>query len=87
MLLTGESQLVPAVRFGASRQVLLDVQSGWLYDGAQIKVESIRAGYGDIQRDVLKNVSLTFEPRTKAPPGKANCHSWRSWDSHPIYIQ
>lgn len=56
---------VSAVSFAGNQQVLLDVQSGWLYDGAQIKVESIRAGYGDIQRDVLKNVSLTFEPRTK----------------------
>jgi len=56
---------VSAVSFAGNQQVLLDVQSGWLYDGAQIKVESIRAGYGEMQRDVLKNVSLTFEPRTK----------------------
>jgi len=56
---------VSAVSFAGNQQVLLDVQSGWLYDGARIKVESIRAGYGEMPRDVLKNINLTFEPRTK----------------------
>ena len=55
--------------FNCSRlffEVLVGVQSGWLYDGAQIKIENLRAGYGDLPRDVLKNISLTFDRRTKA---------------------
>ncbi|CAK9059376.1 unnamed protein product [Durusdinium trenchii] len=56
---------ITAVSFAGNQQVLVGVQSGWLYDGAQIKIENLRAGYGDLPRDVLKNISLTFDRRTK----------------------
>jgi len=46
--------------------VLLEVQSGWMADGAHVVVENLKAGYADIPRDVLKGVSISFEPRTKA---------------------
>jgi len=56
---------VTALSFTGKDQVVLGVQSGWLFDGAQVKMENVKAGYADIPRDVLKGVNLTFEPRMK----------------------
>uniref|UniRef100_A0A7S1MGY5 ATP-dependent transporter ycf16 n=1 Tax=Alexandrium catenella TaxID=2925 RepID=A0A7S1MGY5_ALECA len=50
---------------GTGEIVLLEVQSGWLADGARVVVENIKAGYADIPRDVLKGVSVIFEPKMK----------------------
>mmetsp|Transcript_8378 Transcript_8378/g.14889 ORF Transcript_8378/g.14889 Transcript_8378/m.14889 type:complete len:1637 (+) Transcript_8378:146-5056(+) len=59
------SQKVTALSFSGKDQVIIGVQSGWLLDGARVKVENIKAGYADQPRDVLKGINLTFEPRTK----------------------
>jgi len=56
---------VTALSFSGKDQVIVGVQSGWLFDGARVKVENVKAGYADQPRDVLKGISLTFEPRTK----------------------
>jgi len=56
---------VTAVSFSGHQQVLMSIQSGWLFDGAKINVENLKAGYADAPRDVLKGINLTFEPKTK----------------------
>jgi len=48
-----------------SAELVLDVRSGWLADGAKVELENVTAGYADIPRDVLKNISLSFEARTR----------------------
>lgn len=50
---------------GVGREVLIDVMSGWLADGAHVDIQNLRAGYADIPRDVLKGVSLTIEAKSK----------------------
>lgn len=50
---------------GESEFVLIEVQSGWLSEGAKVEIEGLRVGYADMQRDVLKNVTVTFEAKTK----------------------
>lgn len=56
---------VTAVSFSGAQQVLIGVQSGWLYEGARINVENLKAGYADAARDVLKGINLTFDARSK----------------------
>uniref|UniRef100_A0A7S4QII7 ABC transporter domain-containing protein n=1 Tax=Alexandrium monilatum TaxID=311494 RepID=A0A7S4QII7_9DINO len=53
------------LRCGTGDQVMLEVQSGWLIDGAGVVIENLKAGYADIPRDVLKGISISFEPRMK----------------------
>mmetsp|Transcript_132984 Transcript_132984/g.384568 ORF Transcript_132984/g.384568 Transcript_132984/m.384568 type:complete len:1644 (+) Transcript_132984:126-5057(+) len=50
---------------GAGDLVRIEVQSGWLADGARVEVEGLRAGYGDSSRDVLKGISFRIEPKAK----------------------
>jgi len=50
---------------GHQAQVKLHIQSGWLADGAQIIIEDLTVRYGDIPRDIIKNLSLEIEPRSK----------------------
>eukprot|EP00931_Biecheleriopsis_adriatica_P095910 TRINITY_DN6955_c0_g1_i1.p1 TRINITY_DN6955_c0_g1~~TRINITY_DN6955_c0_g1_i1.p1 ORF type:complete len:1671 (-),score=374.71 TRINITY_DN6955_c0_g1_i1:75-5087(-) len=45
-------------------EVVVGVQSGWLFEGARVKIENIKAGYAERQ-DVLKGIYLTFEAKTK----------------------
>lgn len=56
---------VTAVSFSGAQQVLIGVQSGWLYEGVRINVENLKAGYADAARDVLKGINLTFDARSK----------------------
>jgi len=49
---------------GSHGQVKLNIQSGWLLDGAHVVIEDLVVGYGDIPRDILKSVSLEITPRT-----------------------
>lgn len=67
-----------ASRTGASETegeaVILEVQSGWLLNGAHVQLEDIKAGYGDVPRDVLKGISLDFPARAKvAIAGTTGC--------------
>lgn len=48
-----------------SPDVVLDVRSGWVADGAKVELENVKAGYADIPRDVLKGINLVFQPKTK----------------------
>jgi ABC-type multidrug transport system fused ATPase/permease subunit len=50
---------------GGTGEVLLDVQSCLLMDGARLQVENLKVGYADIPRDVLKGINLTFESKSK----------------------
>jgi len=45
--------------------VKLDIQSDWLACGAEIRAEELRVGYGDIPRDILRDINFTIAPRTK----------------------
>lgn len=54
-----------ALSFSGNAQVVLGVQSGWLFDGARVKLENIKVGYADIPRDVLKGITLEFKPKEK----------------------
>ncbi|CAJ1452071.1 unnamed protein product [Effrenium voratum] len=49
---------------GPGENVVLDVRSGWCADGAKLELLSVKAGYADIPRDVLKGITLTFQPRS-----------------------
>lgn len=44
----------------------VEVATGWLTQGAEVIIEDLRAGYGDIPRDVLRDVNLIVDPRSKA---------------------
>lgn len=46
-------------------EVRLEVHSGWLINGAEVVIEDLRAGYGDIPRDVLRDINVVVEPRSK----------------------
>merc|ERR1740121_3538748 len=50
---------------GTGKRVVLEVQSGWLADGARVEVENLKAGYADIPRDVLKGISFNLEAKSK----------------------
>merc|ERR1719277_1445107 len=50
---------------GTAESLVVEVQSGWLADGARVEIENLTVGYADVPRDVLKGISLRFEPRTK----------------------
>jgi len=55
-------------------EVLIDVQTGWLADGALVEIQNLRAGYSGYARDVLQNITLTFEKKTKvAVAGTTGC--------------
>jgi len=55
-------------------EVLMDVRTGWLSDGARVEIRDLRAGYADLPRDVLKGITLTFEKRMKvAVAGTTGC--------------
>mmetsp|Transcript_151460 Transcript_151460/g.279279 ORF Transcript_151460/g.279279 Transcript_151460/m.279279 type:complete len:567 (+) Transcript_151460:3-1703(+) len=43
-------------------EVKIFIESGWLADGASVTIEGLCAGYGDIPRMVLKDVTLDVEP-------------------------
>jgi len=43
----------------------LEIQSGWLADGVKVEFKDLRAGYGDIPRDVLHNINLTIPRKWK----------------------
>eukprot|EP00973_Karenia_brevis_P077070 10704097-Karenia_brevis.AAC.1 len=43
-------------------EVKIFIESGWLADGARVTIEGLCAGYGDIPRMVLKDVTLDVEP-------------------------
>jgi len=60
--------------YGSSEDIMVEVVSGWLINGARVQIEQIKAGYADIPRDVLKGVTLTIEPRAKVGIcGKTGC--------------
>lgn len=46
------------------KKVRLHIKSGWIADGARVVMRNLVAGYGDIPRDILKDVSLLIEPCT-----------------------
>jgi len=50
---------------GGGSSVLLDVRSAWLSEGAHIRLEDLKVGYGDIPRDVLRGITLDIPPRSK----------------------
>jgi len=50
---------------GKQDELVVDLQSGWLIDGAGVQLENVKAGYADVPRDVLKGISLTIEPKAK----------------------
>jgi len=55
-------------------EVVMEVQSGWLLEGAQVQIEGIKAGYADVPRDVLKGIDLVFERKAKvAIAGTTGC--------------
>jgi len=57
-----------------SSDMVLEVHSGWLLDGAEVRIESLKVGYADIPRDVLKGLSLTFQKQHKvAIAGTTGC--------------
>jgi len=59
---------------GDSEEMLLEIRSNWLEGGACVELQSIKAGYADIPRDVLKGISLTFEKQSKvAIAGTTGC--------------
>eukprot|EP00931_Biecheleriopsis_adriatica_P072840 TRINITY_DN47231_c0_g1_i1.p1 TRINITY_DN47231_c0_g1~~TRINITY_DN47231_c0_g1_i1.p1 ORF type:complete len:1548 (+),score=282.68 TRINITY_DN47231_c0_g1_i1:109-4752(+) len=45
--------------------VVLDIRSGWMADGAKVELVNIKAGYANYERNVLKGINLTFEARSK----------------------
>lgn len=49
---------------GGRKKVRLHIKSGWLADGARVVIQNLTAGYGDLPRDILKDVSLSIEPCT-----------------------
>jgi len=50
----------------APGEVRVEVRSGWLVDGAEVVIEDLRAGYGDIPRNVLQDVNVIVDPCSKA---------------------
>lgn len=48
-----------------TQELVLDLRSGWCAGGAKLELDNVKAGYADIPRDVLKGITLCFEPRTK----------------------
>uniref|UniRef100_A0A7S4VM41 ABC transporter domain-containing protein n=1 Tax=Alexandrium monilatum TaxID=311494 RepID=A0A7S4VM41_9DINO len=49
-----------------SAEVRIFAQSGWLNEGAEVVVEDLRTGYGDIPRDILKDINVIVDPCSKA---------------------
>jgi len=62
----GDAQAIADFLCSDSEEVMLEVQSGWLADGCEIVIEDLRTGYGDIPRDILKDISVIIEARCKA---------------------
>eukprot|EP00930_Biecheleria_cincta_P039308 TRINITY_DN27030_c0_g1_i1.p1 TRINITY_DN27030_c0_g1~~TRINITY_DN27030_c0_g1_i1.p1 ORF type:complete len:1533 (+),score=247.93 TRINITY_DN27030_c0_g1_i1:55-4653(+) len=63
--LVGNATLMAQEICGRSSELVLDLRSGWIADGAKVELENVRAGYADIPRDVLRNINLCFEQKTK----------------------
>lgn len=49
---------------GTSPDIKLQIESGWLLDGAKIVIEDLVAGYGEIPRRILDEITTTIEPST-----------------------
>merc|ERR550514_421024 len=52
--------------FGTSEWVSLQIQSGWLADGVKVEIKDLVCGYGDIPRNVIDGLTLTFPRKCKA---------------------
>jgi ABC-type multidrug transport system fused ATPase/permease subunit len=50
---------------GKSNEVVLQIHSGWLLSGARLTIKHLTAGYGEIRRNVLKEISFDVLPCTK----------------------
>jgi len=48
-----------------TQELVLDLRSGWCAGGAKLELDNVKAGYADIPRDVLKGITLCFEPRSR----------------------
>jgi ABC-type multidrug transport system fused ATPase/permease subunit len=58
--------MLTSMCIGDSEYVKFELQSSWLARGAELVVEDLIAGYGDIPRNILTDINLTVEARTKA---------------------
>jgi len=59
---------------GSTAMLRLSIHSGWLAQGAHVSVDSLRAGYGNIPRNVLHDVSITVNRKCKlAIVGTTGC--------------
>lgn len=59
---------------GKSVDVVLQIDSGWLRSGAHLEIQDLVAGYGDLVSNVLENVNIDIQPRTKVGVvGKTGC--------------
>mmetsp|Transcript_22678 Transcript_22678/g.41042 ORF Transcript_22678/g.41042 Transcript_22678/m.41042 type:complete len:1608 (-) Transcript_22678:60-4883(-) len=56
---------ITASSLSSPPQVVLDLQSSWLAEGARLEVQSLRTGYADMPQDVLRGVSFCVEPKMK----------------------
>lgn len=66
--------MVEDLCYGTSPIVRLDIQSGWLTNGASVQFDSVRVGYGDVPRDVLRGINFTIERKCKtAVAGTTGC--------------
>jgi len=73
-LCKNKRNFLTASGFSTAPKVLLDLQSGWLADGARVEIDNLRVGYADIPRDVLKGVTFSVAPRMKvAIVGTTGC--------------
>jgi len=50
---------------GTSDEVWMEIQSGWLVDGARVSIEGLKAGYAGVSRDVLRGISVEFCARQR----------------------
>jgi len=50
---------------GESLEVILQIESGWLHSGAHLTIRNLVAGYGDMAQNVLHNISINIQPRSK----------------------
>lgn len=49
---------------GTSEELVLEIRSGWLADGAEVRINSLVAGYAEASRGLLRGASLVVEPRS-----------------------
>eukprot|EP00933_Yihiella_yeosuensis_P060300 TRINITY_DN6275_c0_g1_i1.p1 TRINITY_DN6275_c0_g1~~TRINITY_DN6275_c0_g1_i1.p1 ORF type:complete len:1641 (+),score=241.15 TRINITY_DN6275_c0_g1_i1:84-5006(+) len=64
-LCKNKRSFMTAAAFSSAPQVMLDIQSSWLADGASVKVENLVVGYADIPKDVLCGVNFSIDVKTK----------------------